>query len=482
MSRPATLLAAAALALAALLAPAAPLSAQDGDPFAAALARTQRDVAEAADRLAARRTEISAARIALAAEVEALESEVAGKRRRWTDRQRSLDATDSTLQSLRDRLEDRREVLGTARSLLVEIRRAAGARLDLVDAEVLSPQLAEMDAHLASADDEDRVARAGAEVLGLLADHAERNALLRRVAGRALGPDGRDYRGAFLKLGGFQTFFAAEPEAGSPDGVPAGIVRVEPGSARPHVLILGTPEERRAVADAVAGRPADLPLDVSAGAALRKRETRRTLAEEVRSGGVVMIPILAIGAICLAVGVFKLVRLLRVRPDFDRPLAAVLAELEAKGADAAAARAAALRGPLRPLLAAGIAHRDAPREELEEVLNETILNEVPPLRRGLSVLAVGAAVSPLLGLLGTVTGMIHTFRLIAVFGTGDPRLLSGGISEALVTTEAGLVVAIPLLLLHAFLSRRVRAISESLEKSAVSFLNAAPRAPEGSAA
>jgi biopolymer transport protein ExbB len=73
--------------------------------------------------------------------------------------------------------------------------------------------------------------------------------------------------------------------------------------------------------------------------------------------------------------------------------------------------------------------------------------------------------------LGTVTGMIHTFRLIAVFGTGDPRLLSGGISEALITTEAGLIVAIPLLLWHALLSRRVRAVSEGLEKSAVSFIN-----------
>ena len=79
--------------------------------------------------------------------------------------------------------------------------------------------------------------------------------------------------------------------------------------------------------------------------------------------------------------------------------------------------------------------------------------------------------SPLLGLLGTVTGMISTFHLIAIFGTGDAKLLSGGISEALITTEAGLVVAIPLLLLHAFLSRRVRAITEGLEKSAIRFIN-----------
>jgi len=98
--------------------------------------------------------------------------------------------------------------------------------------------------------------------------------------------------------------------------------------------------------------------------------------------------------------------------------------------------------------------------------------EIPPLERYLSALSVGAVVSPLLGLLGTVTGMIHTFGLISIFGTGDARLLSGGISEALVTTEAGLVVAIPLLLLHAFLSRRVRGITDGLETSAVAFTNA----------
>ena len=81
------------------------------------------------------------------------------------------------------------------------------------------------------------------------------------------------------------------------------------------------------------------------------------------------------------------------------------------------------------------------------------------------MLSVSAAAAPLLGLLGTVTGMIHTFRLITMFGTGDARLLSGGISEALVTTEAGLMVAIPALLIHAWCLRRVRR-NASLHKQA----------------
>jgi len=138
--------------------------------------------------------------------------------------------------------------------------------------------------------------------------------------------------------------------------------------------------------------------------------------------------------------------------------------------------AAKARGPLRSLLAEALAHADEPRDQLEEVLHGAILTEVPRLESKLSILSVGAAIAPLLGLLGTVTGMIHTFRLISIFGSGDARMLSGGISEALVTTEAGLMVAIPLLLLHAVLVRRVRTITDGLEKDALAILNECPAA------
>ena len=85
-------------------------------------------------------------------------------------------------------------------------------------------------------------------------------------------------------------------------------------------------------------------------------------------------------------------------------------------------------------------------------------------KRGLSLLAVSASVAPLLGLLGTVTGMIRTFQQITLHGTGDPRLLAGGISEALVTTEAGLLVAIPAMLFHAWCVRRNRRLTAALER------------------
>jgi biopolymer transport protein ExbB len=123
------------------------------------------------------------------------------------------------------------------------------------------------------------------------------------------------------------------------------------------------------------------------------------------------------------------------------------------------------------VMRAGLAGRRQDREEHESILREAILRELPGLERFLSILAVLGAVAPLLGLLGTVTGMIDTFRAITLHGTGDPRMLSGGISEALITTELGLMVAIPIMILHTILSRRVDHIVAEMEEKAVTLTN-----------
>jgi biopolymer transport protein ExbB len=119
------------------------------------------------------------------------------------------------------------------------------------------------------------------------------------------------------------------------------------------------------------------------------------------------------------------------------------------------------------------------------VLQEAILKELPRLERFLPALNVIAAVAPLLGLLGTVTGMIGTFHVITLYGTGDPRLMAGGISEALVTTMVGLAVAIPVMLIHAFLRRRIEHIVGDMEEKALAMSNIICResnlkAPRGS--
>ena len=116
------------------------------------------------------------------------------------------------------------------------------------------------------------------------------------------------------------------------------------------------------------------------------------------------------------------------------------------------------------VLQAYASNKEADTETLELKLGEAILKEVPPLQRGILIIKVISVVAPLLGLLGTVTGMINTFQAITLFGTGDPTRMAGGISQALVTTQLGLYVAIPTVLLHTVVSGRSRGIIQILQE------------------
>jgi len=111
----------------------------------------------------------------------------------------------------------------------------------------------------------------------------------------------------------------------------------------------------------------------------------------------------------------------------------------------------------------------ATQEVLDNALQEAMLKQMPKLQRFLPTLAVLAAIAPLLGLLGTVTGMINTFHVITMVGTGDPRMMSGGISEALLTTQFGLIVAVPIMLLHHFLERLVEKIVGDMDAKGIGF-------------
>lgn len=437
-----------------------------GPGLAQAVADVHAEIRQAREELAARREEISKRRIELDRRVDGKAAEIRRLRDEWEEKSRLEDAERAERDERKARAAKVDDAIATTRTLVREVRRNLEAELSLPDSVAASDRLEELDRRLAASEDPASLAAAAKATLTLLGDHLEAAETIRRSRGEAVAPDGRSESGTFVQIGDLLGLFAPD---GSADG--AGIVTLMHGSPLPHVFTdLGT-DAREAIARAAEGEEASVPLDVTGGAALKTRKARPSLVEQFLSGGVVMWPILGIAIAGLAIGLFKLVELMRVRTDFEVRVSR-FADLEGSGATASAEEyARAAPRPLRRVLVAAADHRSASREEFEEVLNEAVLAEVPPLERRLSVLAVGAAIAPLLGLLGTVTGMIHTFRLISVFGTGDPRLLSAGISEALVTTEAGLVVAIPLLLFHAFLSRRVHRVSEGLDTAAVSLLN-----------
>ena len=128
------------------------------------------------------------------------------------------------------------------------------------------------------------------------------------------------------------------------------------------------------------------------------------------------------------------------------------------------------KNPLGRVLSAAESNKDADVETLELRLGEAILKERTNINKGLSLLKIISMVAPLLGLLGTVTGMIIVFQAITIFGAGDPNAMAGGISAALVTTVLGLIAAIPTLLLHTFLSGKAKGIMHVLEEQSAGIL------------
>ena len=136
-----------------------------------------------------------------------------------------------------------------------------------------------------------------------------------------------------------------------------------------------------------------------------------------------------------------------------------------------------LLGPVGVMLQNGVEHLHEPRDLIEEVMYEDVLKTRLKVEGLLPFISICAASAPLLGLLGTVTGIISTFKLITLFGSGDAKTLSGGISEALITTEFGLIVAIPSLLMHAFLSRKARGVIHQMEAAGVALVNQISKTP-----
>lgn len=117
-------------------------------------------------------------------------------------------------------------------------------------------------------------------------------------------------------------------------------------------------------------------------------------------------------------------------------------------------------------------NKNADVENLELKLDEAILRETPSVESGINLIKILAAIAPLLGLLGTVIGMIGTFQAITLFGTGDPKIMAGQISMALVTTAMGLIAAIPLILVHSVVAARAKSIIHILDEQAAGIVAA----------
>lgn len=286
---------------------------------------------------------------------------------------------------------------------------------------------------------------------------------LRSEEGTFFLPDGSQTNGTIYRVGGVASY--AVSEEGSGPLAPAGKGRLK----------LWKKEKRgRKTADALASGELPGTLGVFLYESTDENvepSKEKTWLDTINSGGVIAWVIVGMAAVGLVLVLLRCGILALAGFRARRTIRSIRGLIEEGERGRAAAACKQQSGPAARVLGTVLENLDRSREELEDVVSEAMLRETPRLERFSSAILVFAAVAPLLGLLGTVTGMISTFDVITKFGTGDPRMLSGGISEALVTTQLGLIVAIPLLLVGNLLKGWAEGILTRLERGALRIIN-----------
>ena len=435
-----------------------------GETFSSASQTVDHRLTRALEELGTVRDRIAQEKVPLSRAVSDLEEEVLGLRQQQAELLKVRDSRTIDLGSLRKQVESLTEQDEFIASRLDEFVRDFEGRLNIselprFEALTAAAKLAGKNANLDAEAKRDAQIEVVGAALGRLRDQLGGQVF----AGSALSPEGVLIDGKFLALGP-TVFFVSD------DGSVSGLIESQLNAA--DAVVVSLPGDLASGLAAIASDGSGaLPLDATLGKAIKTAKARKTLRHHLSDGGPIGLVIVVLGLSALGLAIFKSIEILRFEVADPERLDGILGEL-AKG-DVSSARQQALqvRGVAGDILTTGVEHAGEKRGVLEELLFEKILQVRPMLERFLPFLAIAAASAPLLGLLGTVTGMIKTFELITIFGTGDARSLSSGISEALVTTAAGLIVAIPALVVHGALSRMAKHKLGLLEQLSVAFVN-----------
>ena len=276
---------------------------------------------------------------------------------------------------------------------------------------------------------------------------------------------GRETRGEVTRIGNFNALWRTGGSVGYLEYSPAKEAFTQFSAKVPSSYIR---EAQRFTENKSMG----LYIDPSSGGAFRFISDMPDWWEELKSGGSLMWPICIVGIIGVFIALERLLVLLRESKKTQQLSAAVTPVIQQGKWEEALHLCSRSTASLARVLTAGINHRQEAPEVLESVIEEAIQGSMKPLDRNMASLQIIAVVAPLLGLLGTVTGMIATFQMLTIYGSGDPRMMSGGISEALITTEYGLFIAIPIILVHGYFQGRVNGIISTLEEKSMMLVNA----------
>ena len=429
-------------------------NAQESD-YELALDTINQDIKAEMGELSELRQLIANERPKLAEETEKIASDLREKRRRSQLAAQERDALIHDLSSLSSEVRLWRDQSVYIENLLTDFRRNFEAQMSVAEAESMRSLM--LSADKGSDDGLD-------SKLKILENAVERiNGLTSpsTFKGSALDNDGVMIEGTFVEAGPISWFVSEDKKI-------AGLTNTNKELRSQIIPGTATVDEVQKLG---AGESTSIMLDPTMGMASALSESDGNIFDHIKKGGKWIFPILLIGSLALTAAVLKWLQLLRIRAIRPARLRRVIDAIQKGDFQLAKSKLGSKANPASKALHRAIEMENKSFEDVEEALYEEYLRAKPRLERGLSWIAIAAATAPLLGLLGTVTGMIHTFKLINIFGTGDAKSLSSGISEALVTTEFGLVVAIPALILHAMLSRKINGILSSMEMASIAYVN-----------
>ncbi len=301
--------------------------------------------------------------------------------------------------------------------------------------------------------------------LKLAFDKAERTMLsdgaIEKENAQYFGVDGHEVNGEVLNVGRIARYGLVEGAQG---------VLAPTGGGKFKVWDTHSALSASAIAEGEKPLSLDVFLFDNADIGIEK-QAEKGISDDIKAGGLIGKIILVIGVVGLALVVLRVMFLISFGSDIQKVTLQVNKIVENDGVNAALKTCKKQSSSASRVISAVLRNIKKERDHIEDIISESILYESSKIDRFGSAILVIAAVSPLLGLLGTVTGMIGTFDIITEFGTGDPKLLSTGISEALVTTKFGLIVAIPLLLIGNMLSNWALRTKNGLERAALNVIN-----------
>lgn len=451
------------LSLTLLLTPAM-LSAQD---LSAVQTQAAADLKSALEALSMTRAKIEEERLPLARKLTELEQKVGDQKSELARRQRFYENELVELNALKSEAKRQSDEVKYIDSLLSEYARAFRSRLNFVEEPIYKELFEKVEKAAAAADlpAVDKFRERSVLLTGALA-RSEKALGGETVDGKALDKQGRVQSGKVALVGPVAIFSSTSGEV-------AGLLQQELNKAEP-TIVQAEKKQNQAGQALVSTGKGELVLDPTLGNAFKLSALKESLYEKLAQGGPIMVPLIGLGVIALMIGAYKWVQLSQIRLVTEGDLQKVLNHLENGEQQKALAHSRTILGIAGELLATAVQHADEKKEYIEEVLYEKMLGARAKLERGIAFLALTATMGPLMGLLGTVMGMISTFKLISSFGSGDPKTLAAGISEALICTATGMAVAIPALLLHAFLSRKAKSVIGAMEQTSVGFVNGVP--------